>query len=401
MILYSAFGKDGSAQAPYNKGQTTTHEIGHWLNLKHIWGDENLCALDDGVNDTPLQEVATYDCPTFPVTDTCTTNFPGIMFMNYMDYSNDACMNIFTQGQKTRMVLTLNGFRSSLKTSQGCQPGSCDTLFYAPLPSYWINPTDAGSFVFNTEDNDGLTPHPNLMGMPTTWVTIFNIIAPGDTNFMQGATSWFDPAGQADNWIEFGPITIPAGGGKLSWQHLIGDNNWRDGYRVLITTTGMTINDFTTSGDTLFSVTDNDPQTDGDTIWTSQYAIINGGTFGGQQVYIAFNHNAYDMNVLYLDNFLVDNCPTVGIAKETFINNSVSIYPNPSSGVFFLRTDLKNANELNVSVLNILGGIVYSKEYKQAQNNIYKIDLSNNPKGIYFVRISNDKFSVTKKVVFY
>ncbi|MCH8318949.1 MAG: T9SS type A sorting domain-containing protein [Bacteroidetes bacterium] len=320
------------------------------------------------------------------------------MTSNFLDYTDDACMNIFTQGQKSRMVSTLNGFRSSLQTSQGCQPGSCDTLFYASLPSYWINPADAGSFAFNMEDNDGLTPN---SFSSTNWVTFYEIISPGDTNFMLGATSWFNPAGQADNWIEFGPITIPAGGAKLSWQHNIPNKNFRDGYRVLITTTGMTINDFTTSGDTLFSVTDNDPQTVGDTIWTYQYANINGGTFGGQQVYIAFNHNANDMNALLLDNFLVDNCPTVGIAKETFINNLVSIYPNPSSGVFFLKTNLKNANELNVSVYDILGKIVYSKEYKQAQNNIYKIDLSNNPKGIYFVRISNDDFSVTKKVVFY
>ncbi|TAE07469.1 MAG: hypothetical protein EAY72_14065 [Bacteroidetes bacterium] len=87
---------------PFNLGRTATHEIGHWLNLRHIWGDAN-CG-NDFVDDTPTQQRPTANggCPTFP-SISCNNNPNGNMFMNYMDYSDDACMNICTQGQSQRM----------------------------------------------------------------------------------------------------------------------------------------------------------------------------------------------------------------------------------------------------------------------------------------------------------
>lgn len=120
--LFSAFGTVGVVNPPYDKGRTVTHEVGHWLNLFHIWGDEPDCNQDDQVADTPLQGPENVGCPTFPKTDACQPVSPGVMFMNYMDYSNDACMNLFTQGQSTRMNAALNGPRASLLTSNGCIP---------------------------------------------------------------------------------------------------------------------------------------------------------------------------------------------------------------------------------------------------------------------------------------
>ena len=119
VIHFSAFGSGGSALAPYDKGRTTTHEVGHWLNLYHIWGDAN-CG-DDLVNDTPTQQTSNAGCPTFPSV-TCSNGPDGDMFMNYMDYVNDVCMDMFTAGQAARMSATMNGFRSSLLSSGGCQP---------------------------------------------------------------------------------------------------------------------------------------------------------------------------------------------------------------------------------------------------------------------------------------
>lgn len=120
--LFSAFGTVGFVNPPYDKGRTVTHEVGHWLNLFHIWGDEPDCNQDDQVFDTPLQGPENVGCPTFPQTDACQPVSPGVMFMNYMDYSDDACMNLFTQGQSTRMNAALNGPRASLLTSNGCIP---------------------------------------------------------------------------------------------------------------------------------------------------------------------------------------------------------------------------------------------------------------------------------------
>lgn len=120
------FGTPG-ATPPYNLGRTATHEVGHWLNLRHIWGDAN-CG-NDLVADTPTQQSDNGGCPTFPHRpNSCsTTNTDGDMFSNYMDYVNDNCMNIFTVGQVTRMRAALNapaGGRNQLQNSLGCVPGT-------------------------------------------------------------------------------------------------------------------------------------------------------------------------------------------------------------------------------------------------------------------------------------
>jgi hypothetical protein len=99
----NATGSTGTVSAPYNKGRTATHEVGHWLNLRHIWGDAT-CG-SDLVNDTPLHNTANYGCPASGHRSTC-TGTPLEMTMNYMDYTNDACMYMFSAGQKTRMQAT-------------------------------------------------------------------------------------------------------------------------------------------------------------------------------------------------------------------------------------------------------------------------------------------------------
>jgi hypothetical protein len=117
VINRSAFGTIG-VKAPYNAGRTAVHEVGHWLGLKHIWGDES-CG-DDGVGDTPQQGNFTAGCPSGFRTS-CGNSTIGDMYMNYMDFTNDACMNLFTYGQKERMRALFNsgGPRNSLLASKG------------------------------------------------------------------------------------------------------------------------------------------------------------------------------------------------------------------------------------------------------------------------------------------
>jgi hypothetical protein len=129
VILYNAFGRTGTLSAPFNKGRTGTHEVGHWLNLRHIWGDAT-CG-SDLVNDTPTHNTANYGCLTFPHLSTC-TGTPTEMTMNYMDYTDDACMYMFSTGQSTRMTAAINTSRTGLLTSLGCTPPtpptSCGTV---------------------------------------------------------------------------------------------------------------------------------------------------------------------------------------------------------------------------------------------------------------------------------
>ncbi|MCB9327792.1 MAG: T9SS type A sorting domain-containing protein [Lewinellaceae bacterium] len=133
-IVTGAFGGPGYATlSPYNLGRTATHEIGHWLGLQHVWRNSG-CAQDDGIADTPLQDDENFNCPNHP-SPSCGNS--GDMFMNYMDYVDDDCMNAFTIDQGEYMVSVLNGARSSLLFSSGCNyadPLSID-LDYSINPS--------------------------------------------------------------------------------------------------------------------------------------------------------------------------------------------------------------------------------------------------------------------------
>jgi hypothetical protein len=115
VILYSAFGSGGSARAPFDLGRTTTHEVGHYLNLSHIWGEGRIpsCQDDDFVPDTPPQFDKNYGTPTFPHVS-CNNGPHGDLFMNYMDYVDDEAMFMFTRGQAARMRATLSGPRREL-----------------------------------------------------------------------------------------------------------------------------------------------------------------------------------------------------------------------------------------------------------------------------------------------
>ena len=113
---YRYTGTIGTATAPFDLGRTLTHEVGHYLNLRHIWGDGN-CNVDDFVSDTPVSDAANYSCALGH--SSCGSDD---MVQNYMDYSNDACMNLFTNGQKDRMraLFDTGGARASLLASSAC-----------------------------------------------------------------------------------------------------------------------------------------------------------------------------------------------------------------------------------------------------------------------------------------
>jgi hypothetical protein len=127
VILYSAFGSrakypSGTYTSTYDLGRTATHEVGHWMNLRHIWGDDSgACTGSDQVADTPNQGAENYGCPAAGKSSCSNASTGGDMFMNYMDYTDDRCMFMFSQGQAARMtaVFDAGGARSSFATASG------------------------------------------------------------------------------------------------------------------------------------------------------------------------------------------------------------------------------------------------------------------------------------------
>lgn len=120
VIGYNCFGSQNPGLiSQYALGRTAPHEVGHWLGLRHIWGDSGGCSPDDGIADTPTQDNQNFGCPTFPLLDACQTAAPGVMFYNYMDYCDDPCLVMFTNGQKAvaRALFDPGGDRESLLNS--------------------------------------------------------------------------------------------------------------------------------------------------------------------------------------------------------------------------------------------------------------------------------------------
>jgi hypothetical protein len=159
VFQYDVFGTIGNLTAPFTKGRTATHEIGHWLGLKHLWGDTS-CG-DDGIADTPPQEGSNSGCPSFPHRSSCSINSYGDMFMDYMDFTNDACMNMFTQGQKAEMrsLFAQGGLRNSFLNSIACDSTNAEG---APLPkdtsnlkiTLYPNPFNSVINIASNHDNE-------------------------------------------------------------------------------------------------------------------------------------------------------------------------------------------------------------------------------------------------------
>jgi hypothetical protein len=144
VIDYRYFGTINT-RAPFHLGRTTTHEVGHWLGLFHIWGD-SACG-DDHVGDTPLHHGANYGCPSYPTyNSTCGNNIVE-MPMNFMDYTNDACMSMFTVGQKTRMrsFFAVGGARYSIVEASLCGRVVTPVVCLAPTSFSVSNVTEASA----------------------------------------------------------------------------------------------------------------------------------------------------------------------------------------------------------------------------------------------------------------
>ncbi|MFN8285554.1 MAG: T9SS type A sorting domain-containing protein [Chitinophagales bacterium] len=181
VIDYLYFGTIGTATAPYDLGRTATHEIGHWLNLYHIWGDDGTaCTGSDNVNDTPNQADENYGCPSFP-NISCSNGPNGDMWMNYMDYTDDACMYMFTNGQYARSsaLFAAGGARVSLTTSLGCQ-----AVTPLPIANFSANVTSSCTGIIKFTDLS--------TGTPTTWLWNFG---DGTTSTQQNPTHTYTTNG--------------------------------------------------------------------------------------------------------------------------------------------------------------------------------------------------------------
>lgn len=277
-----------------------------------------------------------------------------------------------------------------------------DTLMFFNGNGFFVNSTDNPNFQLLNEDYDGFTTANNMC---KNWCYYFSLDLakhgrPGDVDSAKfiGATSWFNPIGKALNWFAFGPLTIPTTGAVLRW-HNRNNPGYTDGYQVSLSKTGKEITHF--NDDYIFKKNDNASPPGADTLWTQRSVGIP-ANLAGQQIYIAFIHNANDMDVLWLDHFLLITANNLGVDENSSKNFEVyQNNPNPSKGTTSIGFQLQTAAKVNIAVHDLAGRLVENIDLGQLSNGIHahEINTSDFGKGMYFYTVTVNKESVTRKMI--
>jgi hypothetical protein len=312
-----------------------------------------------------------------------------------------------TDGSSTLVQMAADPNFGASTTHNFCIGGggtttTCEDLVDYDGEDFFVNPNDLPNFDIQTIDNDQEPVSTTLsdLGYTSDWMAgFYEEVAPGDTNWFLGVTSWFaDPTVAADNWLTFGPATMLSDDGEISWKHLYSDNLYRDGYEVLVNTNGTAISDFN-GATVLYSVSDNNATTNGDTIWTQQTVNLPGGTYANQPLYFAIHHNALDQLVVYFDDIVVEGCNsiTVDISEEEQFN--LNVFPNPSSNNFTFQYQSESSDNLDFRMLNSLGQEVWNYQSKGSQNGVEVIETQGLSTGVYTLVVKGDRLNVSERLI--
>ena len=442
VIDYAYFGTIGTATPPFDKGRTATHEVGHWLNCYHIWGDDGTaCTGTDQVADTPNQADENYGCPTFPAIS-CSNGPNGDMFMNYMDYTDDACMNVFTAGQKARMqaLFASCGARVSLVTSNGCQPGgggSCGV----PTGLNATGITQNGATVNWTAVTGAVTYNLQYkQASASVWTTITGITTTSRalTGLTAGTTYNYQVqtvcATSSSAYSTAASFTTQSSGSCTDQYE---PNNSISTAKVIPVNTNITMQiASTTDKDYLkFSNTsttknikvnmttlpaDYDMKlyrsttllgTSQNTGTTDEQIIYNNGTVASTYVVYVYGYqgawstSCYTLRVSLSSTAWRTDGSTDGIVEEldlpvVFENAGFGMFPNPASNLLTVEVPMENESDVQVTIMDPAGKLAVQQNRVLAKgDNQMTFDLNSLPNGVYFVQVRNGENTATRKLV--
>lgn len=281
-----------------------------------------------------------------------------------------------------------------------------DTLMYIPLPGFYIMPEDAPYFnVYAIDlDNQGFN-HANGFPDPD-WGIFYSTdstdLLPGepaaDTAFFLAATSWFKTPVQADNWLTMGPVTLPPEGAVLSW-YVRCNPGFRDGYEVLAGNIGH--GDYTEFFDVIYHRDDLSPNPNDatDTVW-QKISVDIPGTYNNGPLYIAFHHNALDMDILYIDGISL----TVGnsLQNEEHFSSGVQVLPFCSQqDILTFRITSGQGYSGSISLTDMTGKTIFLKETGTRVPGITEIheNIAGLKKGMYVWTFRSEKFTLAGKIM--
>lgn len=279
---------------------------------------------------------------------------------------------------------------------------TCETLAEYKGEGFLVNPNDLPNFDVQAIDNDQQPVSTTLAnaGYTSGWMAgFYEIVAPGDTNWFIGVTSWFqNTTVAADNWFTFGPVTMLNGDGQISWKHFYGDNDYRDGYEVLVNTTGTDISDFN-GATVLYSAADNAPATDGDTTWTQQSVALPSGMYANQPLYFAIHHNALDKFLLFFDDIEVQGCTAITVDMAENEQLKLNVYPNPSLSNFTFNFNMPVAKDLQFKLLNAMGQEVWNHTSSTKASGEQTIETHNLSAGVYTLMVQGKNLNVSERLI--
>ena len=429
VVGYKFFGSSsyfpaGTYAAPYDKGRTASHEVGHWIGLRHIWGDGD-CSVDDFCLDTPNAGQANSGCPAG--VDSCPASAGLDMVENYMDYTNDGCMNIFTADQKNRMITVMNNSirRVSLKTSDALTPGTsftndaslmivslninCSKTFAPRLKitnkgtavltqatiQYSIDNQNVqtynwtGALASNQSQDITLNSLTTTIGNHNFSCTITAVNGTTDQNsFNNTGTTNFDIINNQNfvtNTINFS-LQRDYYGSETTWRltNTAGTILYQGGpYTDSATESGplpaLITATFDLPSNECYTFTILDSQNDGicckfgvgsySLKTPSGETIVSGGAFGAMET-TKFSNNSLAIN-------------------EVEGESVVYLYPNPTSNLLQIAVDNKIDVPDTYTIINSVGQVIKTKKIDSETD--LSINVSNLSQGIYFLKLSKNQ----------
>jgi len=394
VVGYQFFGTGGTAQYPYNRGRTATHEVGHYFGLRHIWGDDEnspagICSEDDGIDDTPLQGRQYGDCPN----SGSSCGSPD-MYMNFMDYVNDACMFMFTEDQVEYMRFIIQNYRSSLLQST---PVACD-----PTGGEGCADLTTASLEMGFEDNENYTPTVVNENSDDRFWAISEGIAPEwgpHTGSKCIAYAWSSSA-NADDWFFTPCFDVKANREyELRFWYATGKDEFAaypEKMEVALSTTPSVDN----IGPPLDLGTLTQPYDPTMPNKNYKQEVLSFSSESDLEFYIGFHcYSDADQYVLLIDDIeIVDVTP---IANENVLaSETLKAYPNPASDQLNMEFNLDHSVEdMQVNLVDMQGRNLHTATFENYSTGNLQLDVSDYPSGVYFIHIQADEAILTRKIV--
>jgi hypothetical protein len=390
VLNYKVFGRIGNVDPNYNLGKTGVHEVGHFLGLRHIWGD-TICG-NDYCADTPTQEASSSGCPTHPTASTCGNS--GDMFMNQMDYSVDACLTMFTEDQKARMVTVLQNSprRVLLNSSNVCSGGVvCDDVQNfsdTDTPSLYPNPNDWGWISGHNSYDDRAKAEMFTQNVDAELKSVeiaFGKAYDGTGSGTINVNVWSENGGLPATILESKTVLISALTTGFSNKTTITFNAPVQLTAPVTYFVGVafTANTGSSSQDSIAIHTN----ANGETVSSTAFEQWSNGTWHN----VGGTWSAADVSLMIMPEICVS---TVGVEENSSLNDQLLVYPNPTAGN--INIIINEATKGQIEVFNLLGEIVLSQKVDGKESTVY---LGNQPNGIYLIKVETPKGAITKKIL--